>query len=434
MAELPTSPEAPKPGKMAGWIKAVLCTAGGLLSGGVVTYLTPLVDRLVKPAKPLANFSQEHKGLTVTFINRSTGGTEGWWDFGDGSSLEPVSPKENSISHQYQKPGVYTVKLNLRNYVGEESERTGSVTVEEAKPTDPAIVSFEAVPVSTEVYAPATFRVTTKVANADLCVFHFGDRQAMQVVTDTANAPEKLVTFNRPGIHTLRVLAVQGKKTVEKSQQVEVKQAPAGTVLATFTATETATRVTTKKAPPAWVSVQFPDNNKGPVYRFERKIDAPPGWTIAGDPTWTDLNNTGKGLALKVAPDRKSALLTGEIHRATGLLGKKMAAPLLSVKVEVTLQQRSTDSHPLAFTMAVGPRGASVFNLTRDKTWENVQRTGWKVEVKEDGRAVWPGPQLPQDMPITLHKILCRISASVDGDRVQVNVVPDKRGQGPNAN
>jgi PKD repeat protein len=432
MADHPVA-EAPKAAKMPGWIKAVLCTAGGLLSGGVVTYLTPLVDRFVKPAKPLANFQKEHKGLTVTLVNRSSGGTEGWWDFGDGSSLEPVSAKENTVSHTYEKPGVYTVKLSLRNYVGEESERTVSVTVDDAKPVEPAIVSFDAVPVSPDGYAPATYRVSTKVTNADLCVFYYGDGQPMQVVHDPANAPERLITFKRPGVHNLKVVAVAGKMAVEKTQQIEVKKAPPGSVQATFTATETATQVASR-TDNYWVNLPIPENFKGPVYRFAYKINALPGFTIAGDPTWTDLSKAGKNLDLKVAADRQSALLTGELYRTTGLLGKKLPTPVLRARVVMTQQQRTTVSRPLAFTMTVNPAGPSVLTLPRQSSWENVRRTGWKMELKEGDRTLWQGAEMPQGMAVRLNNDPCRITAAVQGDRVRVDVVRDKTGQDPKAN
>src|SRR6266852_8634344 len=72
-----------------GWLKAVGGGIGGLVSGAIMMYASPLVDKFVKPPKPVANFEKLIDGTTITFHNRSTGATDGWWDFGDGTALEP---------------------------------------------------------------------------------------------------------------------------------------------------------------------------------------------------------------------------------------------------------------------------------------------------------------------------------------------------------
>ena len=48
----------------AGWIKAGLTSLAGLVSGAVLMYASPLLDRVIKPDKPIANFQYE-----VTFVN-----------------------------------------------------------------------------------------------------------------------------------------------------------------------------------------------------------------------------------------------------------------------------------------------------------------------------------------------------------------------------
>ena len=131
--------------KGGGWLKAVLGTLGGLLSGAVVMYFSAYIDKAVKPAKPVPNFRVEHEGRTVHFQNLSPGYT-GWWDFGDGTELVPADASHESIDHAYERPGDYSVKLSLSNLLGEESERTVALHVEdppEAK--QPKVVSLEAV-------------------------------------------------------------------------------------------------------------------------------------------------------------------------------------------------------------------------------------------------------------------------------------------------
>src|SRR5579871_2432740 len=114
-----------EPAPKRGWLKTIAGTVGGLLSGAAVMYLTAAFNQVVKPAKPVANFKYEFTGVTVRFQNLSGSG-QGWWDFGDGSALEPVANRD-AVTHTYARPGDYTVKLSLQNILGEESER--SVTV-----------------------------------------------------------------------------------------------------------------------------------------------------------------------------------------------------------------------------------------------------------------------------------------------------------------
>lgn len=97
--------------------------------------------------------------------------------------MEPVSSAQSSVTHTYPRPGSYTAKLSLRNFIGEESERTVNVQLEPDAPEDPAVVAFEAVPVTPDSYAPATFRLTTKVKNVDWCVYDFGDELPMLTAT-----------------------------------------------------------------------------------------------------------------------------------------------------------------------------------------------------------------------------------------------------------
>jgi len=89
--------EAPK--KLGGMFKAMLGTIAGLMSGAFMMYLSPLLDKVVKPSKPVANFAVDLKGLTVMFHNRSSTRSDGWWDFGDGAPLEPVTAEHDSVTH-----------------------------------------------------------------------------------------------------------------------------------------------------------------------------------------------------------------------------------------------------------------------------------------------------------------------------------------------
>src|SRR4051794_34056535 len=89
---------------LTNWVKAGVTSALGLVSGAFLMYLTPIINSTIKPAQPIANFSTQVTGLTVTFNNRSSGGFSGWWDFGDGSALEPFLPKQTILTHTYDRP------------------------------------------------------------------------------------------------------------------------------------------------------------------------------------------------------------------------------------------------------------------------------------------------------------------------------------------
>src|SRR5439155_22504408 len=73
--------EEGKGNKLISWVKAGLVSLGGLLAGAAMMYASPLLDRVIKPNPPVANFQSEPDGLKVVFHNRATGGREGWWEF-----------------------------------------------------------------------------------------------------------------------------------------------------------------------------------------------------------------------------------------------------------------------------------------------------------------------------------------------------------------
>src|SRR5262249_4323133 len=207
-------------GLLSGWIKGGFTAVAGLIGGGVLMYLSPLVDKVIKPPKPLANFSVDKDGLKVSIQNRSTGGTEGWWDFGDGSALEPYVAKQESLQHAFAKPGSYAVKLSLTNLLNDANERSVNVAVEGTAPSSgpPTTDGFEVAPTRPDTYAPATFRVAAQVKNAERCLWVFGDERPVEVAADAAGNHDRLITFNNPGSYTLKLVALNGNQTIEKSK------------------------------------------------------------------------------------------------------------------------------------------------------------------------------------------------------------------------
>jgi len=69
-------------------------------------------------AAPAANFTFNPIGLSLQFVDRSTGSPTSWsWDFGDGTA---VSTLQNP-NHIYAVPNVYNVKLTVTNSDGSSS-------------------------------------------------------------------------------------------------------------------------------------------------------------------------------------------------------------------------------------------------------------------------------------------------------------------------
>jgi len=69
--------------------------------GAIMMYASPLVDKFRQaPPNRLPTLRSCTKAPPSPFHNRSTGGTEGWWDFGDGSALEPFTPHQE-VHHAY---------------------------------------------------------------------------------------------------------------------------------------------------------------------------------------------------------------------------------------------------------------------------------------------------------------------------------------------
>jgi PKD repeat protein len=425
---------AAEPAKKAGWLKTLLGTAAGLFSGALMMYLSPLIDRVVKPAKPVANFAVEHNGLTVTFHNRSAGGSDGWWDFGDGSPLELVAAKQETVTHTYASPGTYAVKLTLRNLLGEENERAVTVQLDDPRTEPPTIVSLEAVPVSRDAYAPATFRVLSRAQNAELCVWDFGDDRPLEISPESPNRQDKLVTFTKSGGYMIKLAAVNGKQAVEKSTIVYVDEPPTGTVTAVLTATDQATRVETiETAVP--VTEAFPPQSTAAEHKIDRQIPARQGFAITAAHFEPVSGKGGKDLRLQIAPDRRSVRLTGVLVRETGKARRGADPAGLMLRVLLTQERRTPVARPaVPVTATLGVPGAALLALPPlPADWKDPQRR-LRLELRDGDRTVWQESQLPRGATATLLNRRCKLTATPLGDQVRIELVELPPGLSPAAN
>jgi hypothetical protein len=380
--------------------------------------------------------------LTVRFHNRSASISEGWWDFGDGSPLEPVAPQQEVLTHTYVNPGDYTAKLVVRNLLGEESERPVTIHLDAPKTDPPTILALDATPVSPGAYAPATFRVTSKSKNAQLCVWDLGDDRPLEISNEMLDNQERLVTFGKPGGYVIKMAAVNGREAVERSEVVYVNEPPTGSVVATLNVTDQATRVQTERTPYTFHET-FPPYTKEDTCMIVRQVPAKQGdyeiidvrLRSADGPGLqgktempidaTSVGSSGaRNLRLQLAPDHRSVRLTGE-------LVKDSRGGLPSVFLPVVLvQERRTRATrpPVPVTATLNVPGSAVLGLPPlPPNWVEPQRQ-LRFELLDGTKPLWQGSQLPYNAPLVLHNQQYSLTARQTGNQVQVELKEAKPG------
>lgn len=406
--------------------KSTFGTLAGLLSGAAMMYLSPLLDKVIKPAKPVANFAVDHNGTTVTFYNHSSGTGDGWLDFGDGSPLEPISPKQSVLTHTYPKADSYFAKLTWRNLLGDENERTVKIDLDPPKTDPPAVVSLEAIPLTPGGYAPATFRLLGKTKNAKLCVWDPGDERKLEFSTEATDNQDRLITFPKAGGYVIKLAAVNGEQAAEKTTIVNVDEPPAHCCTAVVTVTDQGTRVDrVEKTIP--VTANFPPNARDNTYHFERQVPAWRGFQIQ-DAKLVVVNECGsRNLEVKVAPDRQSVLVSGDLVKDGGLLNRNAPPPSAVVQVVLTLERRAVVKRPpIPVTGMLSAPGSLVVALPGfPPNWTNQQRQ-LQVELRDGDKVVWQGPQMPQGAVVTLQNHSCSLTATPQGNQIRIDVAEVK--------
>ena len=290
--------------KKGGFIKTIFGAMLGLASGVGVMYATAIVDRVAKPPKPVANFAISHDGLTVTCQSHASG-ESGWWDFGDGTPLEPFDSGQQSVSHTYAKAGNYSIKLIVRNFIMEENDRSVPVDLSTPPQLLPPTIALQVEPINPNSVAPATFRIRGEVKNADRVLIDLGDR--IEVATEPGPF-ERLVVFDKPGNFPIQLIGHTGKQAVKQMAMVTVTAAPAGSLSVFLKVTDMGTRTERRQVPETAI---FPAPAKG-AKNPEQTLKALPGYAIKeakmGKVTGTAMKNP----KVEVAADGKSAKVSGE--------------------------------------------------------------------------------------------------------------------------
>ncbi|HZZ80421.1 MAG TPA: PKD domain-containing protein [Gemmataceae bacterium] len=406
------------------WVKGIVTSIFGLLSGAALMYLTPVVNNVVKPAKPIANFAAQVNGPSVQFNNRSTGGTEGWWDFGDGSALEPFDPKAENITHTYKKPGTYSAKLSLQNLIGESSERAAPVTVDADAPASKVeLASFDLIPITPRETAPAVYRLQAKVAGATHCILCRGDHRPMEIIDDP-NRLDQLISFDEMGTYTVRLAAVNGKQLIEKAQEIFVGANEGGELLAKVKVSYQAVRV--ERVTKTWrIHCGWQGDLNDPYSSFRRERQADPGTIIVGAEIVNKADETTpRNLECKLSEDRTKVVLTGELVRPTGVLLQTQTAPRWLATVKATLERRSAPRtlQPDEVTMAVGPgRSVKIPMQALRQGWEPV-KAQVSMELWDGNRKIWSGEPPIANAAMIWKNQNCTMSAVQQSDGILVTI------------
>lgn len=345
-----------------GVLKLAFGGAAGLVTGVIGVYATAIVDKVAKPPKPVANFAVSADGLNVTCNNLASGQT-GWWDFGDGTTLEAFDPEQKQVTHTYEKPGNYSVKLVVRNFLNEENDRAVGVTVANTSATadGPAVAKLTVEPVGNGT-APATFRVKGELKGAQKLLLDPGtDAHQPEYISASAGPFERIVVYEQPGLYPFQVFALNGDKISKQWKPVEVKAPPAGALSVVLKVTDVGTKVE-KTVKPTIVPIRVPEK---PAGSFERVLLADAGYAFADAKLGAVTNRAVKGIKAELAVDKKSVKLIGEwtgtveaVNRAAG--GSDVMIPLTLTQEKTTPYTGAPQLVPAVLAFA------GSFSLTSD--------------------------------------------------------------------
>lgn len=380
-----------------GLAKAIFGGGIGLLAGAIGMYATAVVDQVAKLPKPVANFSVTSDGLTVTCQNYASG-QSGWWDFGDGTPLEPFSVDQKEVVHTFAKPGNYPIKLVVRNFLMDENERTVPVDVTSSgsgSAGGPMISGLTVEPVGSAT-APATFRVKCEVKDAQQTILDLGSGARPELLTTTGPF-EKYVVYEQPGVYPLQLYAMSGTKLDKQWAPVTVKLPAPGALSVVVKVTDSGSRVS-RQTVQRLVAVPVPAKPSGP---FVREVSAPPGTTLAEAKLGTFANPAVKNLRVDLATDRRTAKVSGEWTGTPDATIRATGGSDLMVPVQV-VQERVMPLTSAPQTVAAQLIAASIFDSfdAPAADWNSLRKS-----------ATLPLPPVPtgatvkRTLNLTLHEI-----------------------------
>lgn len=406
-------------GKIRGWLKAGVVGMLGLGGGAAATYATAVIDKVVKPALPVANFAVAADGHTVSCQNHATGET-GWWDFGDGTPLEPFAPAVPAVTHTYAKAGTYSVKLVVRNFTADENERVVTVEVGGGSKSGPGplprINAFAVQSISPASVAPATFRLTADVTDAQHCVWDFGDGR-LEVAG--GGRIDRLVTFDKPGAFPIQLVAHNATAAAKQAQAVKVTAPTEGTLVAVLRVADVGTRVE-RVTHNETVAVPAPKDARRAA--FSRSLPARPGSVLTAATTPAAVPGV-KNLRVEVAPDRRSATVSGEW---AGKAGTDVLVPVQLTEERATAAQSPPETVTGVFSPAAGGKSVLALPLPTPPAGMANARRKMSLEIRQSGatgtgRVVAAAPDVT--FPWTGRvAAFVPVRAVLDGDQVVLTV------------
>jgi len=386
------------------FVKVVMGGFLGLCTGAVAVYSNAIFDRVIKPSKPVANFSVTADGLVVTCHNLATG-QSGWWDFGDGSPLEPFDPNVEKVAHTYQKPGAFKVNLIVRNFLLDDNERNVTVDMSSAPSSPnllpPKIVGMKIEPIKLD--APATYRISGEFQNTDEVVWKFGEKSEHLVAQ--SGPFERYITLPTSGQNAIVLTALSKSKAIPQVvvQTVNVAVAKMGfdamlTVMDSVTKVERVNRTAIVAAPH--------HDQSGPTKGFSKTLSTDTNSTIVEAKFDAKTTKPVKNVKVEVAKDKKSVTVTGEWSVSADKLAAAAGGSDVSIPIMIG-EERTTVLAPVRNTVGGGmndqqqlavklpPMPASV-GATRKIEFElgMTQSNGQRTRVGGgplDANGVWAG-------------------------------------------
>ncbi len=201
------------------------------------TYDAPEADFTAAPARGPAPLEVSFRDASIGAIDRFA------WDFGEGK----IGYGE-AAHHVYEKPGIYTARLRLKG-PGGTAEKALRI---EVLPADRASADFEAEPEKGRAPLEVRFRNLSK--NVKRSEWDFGDGV-------TSADAEPVHVYERPGVYTVRLRAVNDLGVDEKVRGGYIKAASENAPLADFRAIP--------KEGPAPLEVSFEDMSTGKVEEWQ---------------------------------------------------------------------------------------------------------------------------------------------------------------------
>jgi len=203
---------------------------------------------------PIANFEgsprRDSCPLTVQFTDKSERNITNWsWDFGDGET-ETYKQKQDTISHTYNDPGVYTVSLTVTGPGGSDTK-----TIPDYITAIPPTADFVGDPNSG--CKPLTVQFTDKSeGRIDKWEWDFGDQG-----TSTQQNPSH--TYQNPGVYTVSLTVTGpgrcGSDTKTMRDYITVVPPPAADFVGD--------PISDNNCAP--LTVQFTDKSEGEIDKWE---------------------------------------------------------------------------------------------------------------------------------------------------------------------